>query len=262
MTDSKYFPLVSVVIPTYNAAAFIERTLVSVINQTYPNLEIICVDDCSTDDTVSLIKAINDTRIRVIENDVNSGAGHTRSKGLRAATGRYIALLDSDDIWHPTKISHQVELMDKSSSSAVYTQYNIIDEHDRVYDTVKHLPGSVDYKMMLRHCYIRTSSLLYDAEAVGRDIQFVDARKRQDYLFFLEMLRRIPSAILLPEVACSYRVHSGGISSRKIQNVPYQWNVYRRYERFGLVKSLMLMASWFIRSGHIVIRRKALSIFK
>ncbi|MCA1200122.1 glycosyltransferase family 2 protein [Sphingomonas sp. R647] len=256
MTDRDTDSLVSVIVPTYNVQDYILSTITSVLSQTYKNVEVLCIDDCSSDATVAIIKSIDDCRVKLSTSDANQGAGRSRSRGLELARGRYIAFLDSDDLWYPDKIAQQIAALQSSGAAAAYSYYDIMDESGVVYDCENDLPELVTYRSLLAHCYIRTSSFIYDVEKVGADIRFVNARKRQDYLFFLEVLRRVGQAILVPTVTCSYRIHPGSVSSNKLRNIPYQWSVYRRYENLSLARSLYQIAHWFVRSGNIVLRRK------
>jgi glycosyltransferase involved in cell wall biosynthesis len=121
-------PTVSVVIPTHNRAHMIERAIVSVINQTYRDIEIIVVDDASNDNTQAVLEKIRDPRIRVIRHDLNKGGSAARNTGIKAAHGEYIGLLDDDDEWLPAKLEKQVELFDKSTKDLglVYSGFLVV----------------------------------------------------------------------------------------------------------------------------------------
>lgn len=250
-------PLVSIVVPTYNVESYIAATITSVLRQTYGSFELLLIDDCSTDTTVDIINSFTDPRIRLIRNARNSGAGITRTTGLQMAKGRYIALLDSDDLWYPEKLTMQISFMQQTGAAATYTRYDIIDDLGNVYMDSGSLPSTVNYQRLLRHCYIRTSSLVYDASAVGRDITFADIKRRQDYVFFLDILKRIGEAKLVDHITCSYRIHSRSVSSSKFKNIPYQWAAYRHCQGLSLPHCTLLMGNWFLRSGFVVIKRKA-----
>ena len=102
--------LVSIIMPSYNTGKFIEETINSVINQTYNNWELIIVDDCSNDNTDEIVKSIKDSRIVYLKNEKNSGAAVSRNKALKEAKGRWIAFLDSDDLWKREKLEKQINL--------------------------------------------------------------------------------------------------------------------------------------------------------
>ena len=104
--------LVSIIMPSYNTAKFISETIDSVLAQTYENWELIIVDDCSKDDTDTVVARYTDPRIRYLKNEVNSGAAVSRNRALREAKGRWIAFLDSDDLWTPEKLQKQIRFME------------------------------------------------------------------------------------------------------------------------------------------------------
>jgi glycosyltransferase involved in cell wall biosynthesis len=110
MNDS---PRVSVVTPTYNRAHLLPRAIRSVLKQSYQNLEMIIVDDGSTDDTLTIIDQFNDHRVRVVRFERNRGIGTARNEGVRQARGEFIAFIDSDDVWLPDKIANQVAFFDR-----------------------------------------------------------------------------------------------------------------------------------------------------
>lgn len=117
--------LISIIMPSYNTAKYINESIRSVINQTYSNWELIIVDDCSSDNTDEIIKNINDDRIIYIKNKVNSGAAISRNKALKHAKGKWVAFLDSDDVWLPEKLEKQTKFMKKNNYKFTYTDYRI-----------------------------------------------------------------------------------------------------------------------------------------
>ena len=115
--------------PSYNTGKYIRETIYSVINQTYENWELLIVDDCSTDNTDEIVDAIKDDRIKYFKNDFNSGAAISRNRALKEANGRWIAFLDSDDIWEETKLEKQIKFMVDNNYYFSYTNYIEIDEN-------------------------------------------------------------------------------------------------------------------------------------
>lgn len=249
-------PAVSIVVPMYNLSLYVRDAVQSVLDQTYSDYEIILIDDCSTDDTVAIAKSIEDPRIILLENSQNSGAGESRNAGVRAARGRYIAFLDGDDLWYPGKLQGQMAFMEETGAAVVYTRYDVVDQNGKVYADSGRLPAKATYHRLLRHCFIRTSSLIFDVEKLGRKVYFPKIRKRQDFIFFLELIKLAGKADLLDLNTCSYRLHPGGISARKFDNIPYQWAAYRKEEKLSVAYSTFLMANWFARAGKVVLQRK------
>jgi glycosyltransferase involved in cell wall biosynthesis len=253
--------IVSVIIPTYNSAKYIEETLHSACEQTYHSLEIIVVDDCSTDETASLVKALKDPRVRLIRQDENGGAGVARNAGVAVASGRFIAFLDSDDIWFPTKIEKQIAFMKENAVTSCYTLYALIDDGGANFGDCGEISKTLTYKQLLPHNPIRTSSFVYDAEALGK-IYFPLIRKRQDFGLFLESTKRAGQSRLFSEVTNAYRVRADSISGNKFKNIPFQWNFYRECLNMGKLISTRYLSEWLLRAGMVEIRRHALKARK
>ena len=119
--------LVSIIMPSYNTAPYIRNTIQSVLEQTYQNWELIIVDDCSEDNTDDVVAAIKDDRIKYFHNDRHSGAAVSRNRALREAKGRWMAFLDSDDLWMPEKLEKQISFMESNGYSFSYTKYQELD---------------------------------------------------------------------------------------------------------------------------------------
>ena len=128
-TNVKDFGLVSIITPSYNTAMFIGETIESVLAQTYSNWELLIVDDCSTDNTDEVVSLYRDPRIHYFKNTKNSGAAFSRNKALREAKGKWIAFLDSDDLWKPAKLEKQIRFMVDNQYSFTCTGREVIDEN-------------------------------------------------------------------------------------------------------------------------------------
>ena len=231
--------LVSVITPSYNSEEFIGSTINSVINQSYSNWELIIVDDCSSDETVSLIKEFvkKDNRVKLFVNDINSGAGHSRNVGLEMSKGRFIAFLDSDDLWLKDKLKEQVDFMLKKNIPISFTSYGLIDENgNKLNKTIKSVP-KVDYKEVLKNTIIGMSTSMIDTTIVGKNFRLIDLRTRQDLYLWITLLKRGHLAYGLKSVLASYRVRTNSISSNKIDGAKKVWYLYYHVEKLGLLKS-------------------------
>ncbi len=248
-------PLVTVIIPTCNSAAFIDDALDSVFAQTFQDFEIIVIDDASTDATASLVKARQDDRLTLVELPRNVGPGASRNVGIHHAAGRYLAFLDSDDIWLPTKLEVQLKVMRQADQPFTYTLYDVIDVHGRPFAASGKLPAYATYTKLLPHCFIRTSSIIYDTAATGGKVYCPEIRKRQDFGLFLSLLKRVGRAHLVGATLCSYRVRENSVSSNKFHNIGYQWRVLFEIERLGMIPSAYYMGRWMIRSGGVAAYR-------
>ena len=124
--------LVSIIMPNYNGAKYLQETLNSVLAQSYTNWELLFVDDCSTDNSLEIVQAIQDERIRILKNENNSGAAKSRNYALCEAKGKWIAFLDSDDLWTPEKLEKQIAFMDTNAYVFTFTDYALVDKEDKI----------------------------------------------------------------------------------------------------------------------------------
>ena len=180
--------LVTIIMPSYNASKYIQTSINSIQNQTYSNWELIVVDDCSTDNTIEIVKKFNDSRIRLYVNEKNSGAAISRNKALREAKGKWIAFLDSDDVWLPEKLEKQVRFMEENEYSFTYTDYRIQLNGTWV-PYINTAPNKVNKRKMYNYCYFSTITVMYDRQKVGL-IQIADLKKNNDYAMWLQAVER------------------------------------------------------------------------
>lgn len=221
--------------PSYNSESYIAESINSVINQTYKNWELIIIDDCSTDNTTSIVNSFKDERIKLIINTENLGAAKSRNKGIEAASGRFIAFLDSDDLWHKEKLKRQIEFMEKNKYIFTYSNYNQINEKGNFIKSIT-CPQSVDYKKLLKTCYIGCLTAIYDTHALDK-VYMPDIRKRQDYALWLKILKKGVAGYCHPESLASYRIHSKSISHNKLSAAKYNWFLYRKIENLNLIQA-------------------------
>ncbi|UJF15243.1 glycosyltransferase family 2 protein [Jeotgalibaca sp. MA1X17-3] len=231
--------LISVITPVYNAAAFIERTVESVLNQTYKNIEHILVDDCSTDKSEEILREWmkKDSRIKYIRLKENSGAAVARNTGLEHAKGQYIAFIDSDDIWKPEKLEKQLQFMQDHQYAFTYTKFEMISEEGEVVHTSAELPDKLNYTGLLKNTAIACSTVIIDRKIVG-DFRMPLVRKGQDTATWLQILRKLDFAYGLNEVLGQYRQVKGSISSDRVGALKRTWNTYYRLEKLPLPKAL------------------------
>jgi glycosyltransferase involved in cell wall biosynthesis len=233
--------------PAYNCARFIEEAVNSVRRQTYSNWELIIVDDCSTDNTYSVISeiALQDPRIKVLKHDYNMGAAASRNKAIVEATGKYIAFLDSDDIWLSQKLEKQIRFMKDNRYSFSCTSYNKIDENSvetgKIIDSL-----TCGYEGLLRRCP-GNSTVIYDCEVLGKH-QIPKIKKRNDYLMWLQVIKKAEILHGFPEVLGSHRLVSNSLSSKKTSLVRYHWIIYRDYEKLPVIKCIYLCGFWIAKS--------------
>lgn len=208
-------PLVSVIMPTYNCGRFIAESIRSVLSQTYTEWELLIVDDCSTDETESIVSSYKDPRIRYMRNERNMGAALTRNRALREAAGRYIAFLDSDDLWLPEKLEKQIAFMQQNGYAFTYHNYTEIDERSQPLGVLVSGKKHVNRFNMMSCCWPGCLSVMYDANQVGL-IQIPDIKKNNDSAMWLQAIRKA-DCYLLPETLARYRRRTGSITPTSIR---------------------------------------------
>lgn len=241
--------LVSIITPLYNSEKYIGATIRSVLAQTYKNWEMIIVDDCSEDDGVEVARSYRDSRIKIYSLKENSGGSAARNYAIERAGGRYIAFLDSDDLWKEEKLGKQVEFMKRKDAEFSYTWYSKIDESGRYTGRVGSIPGNLDYKRLLRANYIGCLTGVYDTKRIGK-VYLPVIKRRQDYALWLEVIKKTGTAMCLEEDLALYRVRSNSLSQSKVKRLYYNYLVYYQVEKFGAIKSFIyLLGNAFIKTG-------------
>ena len=230
--------LVSIITPSYNTAKFIGKTIESVQTQTHRNWELIIVDDCSSDNTDEVVADyLNDDRIKYIKNEKNSGAAISRNRALREAKGKWIAFLDSDDLWLPEKLERQICFMEKNGYHFSYTNYEEIDENDWPINVKVSGPKRINKHGMYNYCYPGCLTVMYDAEYVGL-IQIRDIKKNNDYAMWLKVCRKA-DCWLFNECLAKYRKRSGSISRHGIKTmIGWHYKLWYKADDNNMVASL------------------------
>lgn len=238
--------LVSIIMPAYNCEDFIGTTLDSVLNQTYKNWEVIVIDDCSSDNTVTVVQEYTkiDSRIKYYKLQKNSGAAVARNKAVDFAKGKYMAFLDSDDIWFPEKLTKQVGFMKNNRYSFTCTSYTKIDEEGNYLNRTIKAQNVRDYNGLLKTCP-GNSTVIYNSEKLGK-FRIPDIKKRNDYVMWLQVIKKEKYLYGIEEPLGSHRIRTNGISSNKRSLVRYHWKVYREIEKLSLTKSIYLIIYWVV----------------
>lgn len=241
--------LVSIITPMYKGAAFVAQTIESVLAQSYRNWEMIIVDDCSPDNGkgISIVKPYTaDNRIKLIESKENKGSSGARNIALNYAKGRYIAFLDSDDIWHTDFLKNQLDFMKKKEATLVFSSYNRIDENTRKQILSPFIvPDKINYKSLLKTCPIFPSTAIYDTSKTPK-IYFNEnlGSLRDDYVYWLQMLKSIDFAYGNSEILVDYRMRKSSVTGDKKKVIMPQWNVLFKVEKLGFFKSLYYITCW------------------
>ena len=238
--------LVSIITPMYNAERFIANTIKSVLGQSYKKWEMIIIDDGSNDMSLDIVKNYSkkDNRIKVHSLKKNKGAGKARNIGIDMSRGRYIAFLDSDDLWYSFKLEKQLKFMMKNQYMFSFTSFDRINEDGIIINNkLIEAPNSLVYYDLLKTDYIGCLTVIYDRKYIGK-IYMPEIVKGQDYCCWLSILKMNIKAYYLKEQCASYRVRRNSLSSNKIKAVLHQWNIYREIEKLRLFSSIYYLANY------------------
>lgn len=225
--------LVSVITPVYNAGKVIEKTLHSIFNQTYKDIEIVLVDDCSKDNSGEVIARylVEHPEIVYYRQETNKGAGAARNKALELAKGQYVAFLDADDTWHPEKIEKQINLLKEKKGAFSYTAIQMIDENDEIVKGKRNVREQVDYKFLLKNTMIATSTVVIDRTILG-DFRMPLRRGGQDYATWLLLLRNGTVAYGINEALEDYRVgNKDSLANNKWKSIKQVWEIQTQDEQ-------------------------------
>lgn len=230
--------LVSIIMPSYNTAKYIAESIQSVLDQTYKNWELIIVDNFSTDNTDEIVRPfLVDERIHYLKNELNSGAAVSRNRALREAKGRWIAFLDSDDLWMPEKLEKQISFMETNDYSFSYTEYEEIDVNGNKTGVYVTGPKKITKAGMFNYCWPGCLTVMYDKEVIGL-IQIVDIKKNNDYAMWLKACRKANCYLLDEELSKYRRGRADSISTQSIRNlIGWHFKLYREVEKNNVIVS-------------------------
>ena len=247
-------PKVSIVVPVYNAARFLEDTIRSVQAQTEKDWELLLVDDCSTDESCDVITRISesDSRVRLIHQAQNAGAAAARNRGICEAAGKYLAYLDADDLWKPERLSKELAFLEKEKAAFVFCGYEFADENGHGTGKVVRVPKTLTYHQALKNTTIFTSTVLFDMTALSKELLQMPLVKSEDTATWWKILRAGYQAHGLDENLVLYRRTAGTLSSDKLEAVRRIWFLYRKVEGLSALYSMYNFIFYAIRA---VLRR-------
>lgn len=234
--------LVSIITPSYNCSQYIGECIESIQRQTYTNWELLITDDCSTDNSVDVIRhySENDPRIKIFEQTENGGAGVARNNSIKEAKGRFIAFCDSDDMWMPEKLDKQIAFMKEIDCALSYTSIIECDEKGRV-TGVEIAPSKHTFHQSWRDNKVGTSTAMYDTEKVGK-MFMPTLRKRQDWGLFMSILRKCGIAYGMKEPFIYYRIGQESLSKNKKSLVKYNIAVYQTILGWSFFRSFLFFS--------------------
>ena len=244
--------MISIVVPVYQAADYITRTLAMVRAQTYTNWELILVEDASKDGSAAVIEEYlrvnGDPRIRLIRQKENGGAAQARNAGVNVAGGRYLAYLDADDVWFPDKLSRELAFLKEKQAGFVFTAYEFGDADAKGTGKIVHVPATLCYRQALSRTVIFTSTVLFDLERIPKELVTMPEVKSEDTAAWWRILKQGHTAYGMDEVTTIYRRPARSLSSNKWEAVKRIWSLYRNREGLSVLSSARYFCGWAVRA--------------
>ena len=244
--------LVSIIVPVYNAEKFIREAMDSVSAQTYPHWELLLVEDGSSDGSADAITGYmeekKDPRIRLVMQPINQGAAEARNRGLKESVGRYIAYLDSDDLWTPAKLERELAFMKEKDAAFAFTGYEFADENGVGTGKVVRVPETLTFKQALSNTTIFTTTVMFDTEKIPKELLKMPVMKSEDTALWWKVLGQGYTAYGLDENLVKYRRAGRTLSSNKLEAIRRIWNLYRSVAGLGVIKSAWYFCFWAVRA--------------
>ncbi|MDB9746163.1 glycosyltransferase [Candidatus Pelagibacter sp.] len=233
--------LVSVIIPYYKKKEYITSSINSVLKQSYKNLELIIIYDDSNHEDLIILKNLKkkDKRIKIFINKKNIGAGLSRNKGIKLSKGKFIAFLDSDDLWLPNKLKKQIFFMKQHKIKISHTSYYIINYKNKIIGQRK--AKDLSHKQLLKSCDIGLSTIILDKRLIKNNIKFASIKTKEDYVLWLKITLNEKKIYALLNSLTKWRKLDNSLSSSKFQKIKDGYLVYRKYMKFGQLKSFFYL---------------------
>ncbi len=223
----------------YNSSKFIEDMILSVISQTHENWELLITDDCSTDNSVDIVNNYikQDSRIKLFAYEKNMGAAYARNISINNAQGKYIAFLDSDDLWLPTKLEKQLSFMQKNNYAFTMSSYYIMNENAVLKNRIIQVPNVIDYNGYLKNTIIGCLTVMINREITGK-FKMPIIKSSHDMALWLDLMKRGFNVYGLNEPLAYYRIVSNSNTSKKWKAAKDVWRVYRKHEHLSFLYSV------------------------
>lgn len=238
-------PLVTVIMPAYNAAGFIRQAIESVLCQTVSDLELLVIDDGSKDETRQIVEQLcnRDCRVHLLINEKNCGAGGTRNRGMDLSKSPYTALLDSDDYWKPQMLEKLIKCLEQTGADLAYCSYELVDEEGKKVCNDFIVPEETDFERSAVRNVISCSSVVFARSVVDR-YRFPRDVYHEDIALWFQMLREGMVARGVTEVLATYRQRADSKTAGKLKSAMHRWSVYRKHLGLSVWKSAGFMVRY------------------
>ena len=234
--------LVSIIIPYYNKKLFFKQSFNSAYNQTYKNKEIIIIYDDENLSDLKFIKKIifKKKKVKLLINKKNLGAGLSRNFGINKSTGKYLAFLDSDDIWYKKKLENQIKFMNKNKYLCTFTSYKIVDKKKN-FISIRKAEKKLNYYNLLNSCDIGLSTVVLNKKVLGKRLRFPNLKTKEDYVLWLNIAKKRISFYGLNKELTVWRKLDNSLSSNSFQKLTDGFMVYKKYMKYGYIKSFYFL---------------------
>tara|TARA_A100001011_G_scaffold348322_1_gene386064 strand:+ start:255 stop:1004 length:750 start_codon:yes stop_codon:yes gene_type:complete len=225
---------IDIILPNYNSSEFIDETIQSVLNQNFKNWKLIIIDDCSDLKTRKKIKEYEKLKkIKVFWLKKNKGAAYCRNFAITRSKSKYLAFLDSDDVWEKNKLKLQLQYMKKNNYDFTYTYYKSFGLKSKKIIP----PAKFDFHRFIRNTSIGTSTMIVKRE-IAKDIKFTYTAICEDYHFKCKILKKIKFAYCLKKYLTKYRIRKNSLQSSKLKNFYWIWKINFKYNGLTFFENL------------------------
>lgn len=237
--------LISIIMPVYNTDVYIAEAINSVLNQSYDNIELIIVDDASTDNSSKIIESFESNKIRYIKLEKNTGAANARNVGIEAAKGKIICFIDSDDIWDKEKLEKQIRFMKSRNVGFVYTKYRNLYKNGKVKNLKYKFSDKMGHADILKNTEIGTSTVMINIDKIQKeDVMMEHFNTCEDTATWLRITKKGHYAYIYDETLVSHRVRKGSLSYNKIKNAFNMLKIYRCQEQESPINTIKLFINY------------------
>ena len=228
---------VVIILPNFNSFQFVAETVNSIINQTYKNWNLIIVDDSSDFKTVKILKKFkSNKKIKIIFLKKNHGAGYCRNQALKLSKSYYVAFIDSDDTWDKSKLTKQINFMERNKISFSYTNYKAFYQSKNKIKKIK-IKKKINFNYFINNTSIATSTMIVERKKI-KNIKFSDTKICEDYFFKCQLLKKIKYAYCFEQYLTKYRIRKDSLQSNKLVNIYWIWKINKFYNKFNFFKNL------------------------
>ncbi len=225
---------VDIILPNYNSFEYIDETIQSIINQNFVNWKLIIVDDFSDVETRKKIKKYEKLKkIKIYWLKKNRGAAYCRNLAINRSNSKYLAFIDSDDVWEKNKLKLQVQYMKKNNYDFTYTYYKTFGHKLKKISP----PIKFNFDSFIKNTSIATSTMVIKRKLV-KNVKFTDTTICEDYYFKCKILKKIKFAYCLKNYLTNYRIRKKSLQSNKLKNFYWIWKINYKYNKLNFFENL------------------------